>query len=174
MHIRSARHFLVPIAFTVVLAACGSGKAPDTATVTQPLALPPDSNAAPASASASASSSSPVAASASVATTPIPTATDDIWKALDKQSYGLQKAIDGGAWKDARARADAVRDLAAALPAHASKLPADQQAALQQNVTLIATYVDKLDAAAGSGDAAAAKDNYKKVNEALGGITRFP
>lgn len=168
MHIRTARDLLTLIAVTAVLVACGSGRSPDTASVTQPLALPADTNALPGSGASLAG------ASGSVATTPIPAATDDIWKALDKQSYELQKAVDVGAWKDAQARADAIRDLTAALPAHASKLSADEQTRLQQKVTLVATYVGKLDAAAGSGDAAGAKDNYKKVNDTLGGITRFP
>ncbi len=168
MHIRTAAHLLIAIALTAILAACGSGKPPDTSSVTQFLALPADKHAE------QASGASPPAGSASVAGTPIPATTDEIWMALDKQSYALQKAVDGGAWKDAQTKADAIGDLIAALPAHASKLSADEQTRLQQKIALVANYLQKLKVAAGSGDAAAVKDNYKKLNDTLGGITRFP
>ncbi len=169
MKIRSIRPGLALVVATGLLAACN--KAPDTSTVTQTLPLPPETATAPvADAAASASG---VAAPAT-ASTPIPVATDDIWKALDKQGADLEQAVDGGAWKDVPARADAIRDLTAALPGHASKLPAEAQQALQQQVALVATYAAKLDQAAGAGDAGAAKDAYKKLNATLGGITRFP
>ncbi|MBS0193493.1 MAG: hypothetical protein JSR34_04540 [Proteobacteria bacterium] len=172
--------FVLPLLTASVLCllvAC-SGKAPDTSTVSQALSLPPESGAAVATdagSTATPEAAPPGAASAPAASsTPIPAATDDIWKALDKQGYALQKAVDGNAWKDAQAAADAIRDLCAALPAHASKLSSDQQNQLQQQVTLIATYAGKLDAAAQSGNAGDAKDNYKKLNDTLGGIVRFP
>jgi hypothetical protein len=160
---------LPAILVAAALAAC-SAKAPDSSSVTQALALP-------GTASATASTASGVSlatASGSFATTPIPSATDDIWKALDKQNADLDSAISNGAWKKAQGDADAIRDLTAALPAHASKLPADAQTKLQQDVAFIATYSGKLDEAANSGDAAAAKKNYKKLNDVLGGITHFP
>lgn len=173
MTAHSARCLPAALVLTCLLAACG--KAPDSSTVTKPLALPPDATAAPASnASPPEAGAGAAAAPASAAATAIPTATDDIWKALDKQGAALEKAVDGGMWKDVPGRADAIRDLVAALPAHASKQPADAQAKLQQQVTLVATYAGKLDAAANAGDAAGAKSAYKKLNDVLGGLTRFP
>jgi hypothetical protein len=167
MDYRALPRVLPAILVTAALAACTS-KAPDTSSVTHPLALPE-----PASAS-TASGVSPGAATANVATTPIPVATDDIWKALDKQNADLDSAISNNAWKKAQGDADAIRDLTGALPAHASKLSADAQTKLQQDVAFIASYAGKLDEAANAGDAGAAKKNYKKLNDVLGGITRFP
>lgn len=165
---------LAVAALTGLLAACG-GKSIDTSTVSQSLPLPPENAAvAPASDGSAASSGAAFTPAASTTTTPIPAATDEIWKALDKRSADLQKAIDGGAWKDVAGNADAIRDLTAALPGHASKLAADAQTELQQQVTLIGTYAGKLDDAAKASDAAAAKANFKKLNDTLGGITRFP
>lgn len=162
---------------TGVLAGCGS-KSIDTSTVSQSLPLPPEnSTAAPAAGDANggaATSGLPPAAPVATASTAIPAATDDIWKALDKRSADLQKAIDGGAWKDVQSNADAIRDLTAALPSHASKLATDAQTELQQQVTLIGTYAGKLDDAAKAADGAAAKANFKKLNDTLGGVTRFP
>ncbi|MBS0212598.1 MAG: hypothetical protein JSR26_05370 [Proteobacteria bacterium] len=175
--------FVRPVLATAVLclfAAC-SGKAPDTSTVSQSLSLPPEAGAASTDASnpgaandTAAASGAAGAVAAPASSTPIPSATDDIWKALDKQGYALQKAVDGASWKDAQAAADAIRDLTAALPAHASNLSSGQQNQLQQQVTLIATYAGKLDAAAQAGNANDARDNYKRLNDTLGGIVRFP
>ncbi|MBS0456070.1 MAG: hypothetical protein JSS44_01895 [Proteobacteria bacterium] len=165
---------LAVVTLTGLLAACG-GKSIDTSTVSQSLPLPPENSAAAPSSDASVASSGVAPApAATTASTPIPAATDEIWKALDKRSADLQKAIDAGAWKDVTGSADAIRDLTAALPGHASKLAADAQTELQQQVTLIGTYAGKLDDAAKAGDAAAAKANFKKLNDTLGGITRFP
>lgn len=165
---------LQPILLTaclcILLAACG--KAPDTSLVTQSLPLPPEGSV-PAAAGAQAAPATAQGTAAPTAATPVPVATDDIWKALDRQSAALQKAVDGGAWKDVPASAAAIRDLTAALPAHASRLPADDQQLLQQQVTLVATYVGKLDAAASAGNAAGVKANFKRLNDTLGGISRF-
>ena len=169
-------HALAILAVATSLAACN--KAPDTSPVTQSLPLPPDTTSAPAAGATPAEGAPGAAAAAAPAaaatTTAIPAATDDIWKALDRQGADLEKAVTGSAWKDVPGKADAIRDLVAALPAHASKLPADAQEKLEQQVILVATYAGKLDAAAGSGDAAGAKANYKKLNDVIGGITRFP
>jgi len=169
------KHRSTPLAFATLallaasLAACGS-KAPDNASVSVPLPLPAESGTTATTAAPDASTATAPAAPA----TAIPAATDEIWKALDRQGADLQSAIDNGAWKDVPAKADAIRDLTSALPAHASKLAPDAQAKLQQDVGFVAAYAAKLDAAANAGDAAGAKANFKKLNDVLGGITRFP
>jgi len=168
---RTIPHVFIATVVTGMLAACNTSKPPDASPI--PLALPADntSTATPATPSASGASQ-PMQSTAPP--TSIPAATDDIWKALDKQSADLQSAIQNGALKDVHGSADAIRDLTAALPAHASRLSADAKTKLQQDVTLIATYVEKLDTAANAGDQAGAKANYEKLNDVLGGITRFP
>ncbi len=165
------RRLAPAIVLASLLAACS--KAPDTSLVTQSLTLPPEGSVASVAdggAVAAAASSS----SGNTASTSVPAATDEVWKALDRQAAALQKAVDGGVWKDVPASADAIRDLTAALPAHAAKLSADDQQMLQQQVTLVATYVGKLDEAASAGNAAGVKANFKRLNDTLGGITRFP
>ena len=173
---RSIPQTLVAVAIAGILAACGSSKAPDTSSVAVPLALPSDTTdtAAATTSAGSAAPDSSQPSQAAAPTTAIPAATDDIWKALDKHGADLDTAIQKGALKDVQASADAIRELTAALPAHASKLSADAQTKLQQDVGFIATYAGKLDEAASAGDQAAAKLNYKKLNDVLGGITRFP
>jgi hypothetical protein len=173
MNHRNIQYVFAAIALMGLLVACSSSKAPGTTSV--PLSLPADASTAAVSdaSTAAAPDASQPAASGSV-TTSIPAATDDIWKALDKQGADLEAAIQKGSLKDVQARADAIRDLTAALPAHASKLSADAQAKLQQDVTLVASYVEKLDAAGNAGDQAGTKANYKKLNDVLGGIARFP
>jgi hypothetical protein len=164
---RTTQDVLIAITITAILAGCSASQTPDTSAVALPLSLPADKTASTASdASQPAQPGEPP--------TPIPSATDDIWKALDRQSADLQTAIQNGVLKDVHGKASAIRDLTGALPAHASKLSPDAQTKLQQDVTLIATYVDKLDAAAAAGDQAAAKANYKKLNDVMGGITHFP
>jgi soluble cytochrome b562 len=168
MKIQPFPNSLLAIAVIGILTGCSASPAPDTSSVPVPLALPAD-NTAPTASEVAAHPTEPTAVS-----TPIPSATDDIWKALDKQSADLQIAIQNGGMKDVPGKANAIRDLTAALPAHASRLSADAQTKLQRDVTLIATYVDKLDAAANAGDQAGAKAQYKKLNDVLGGIARFP
>jgi hypothetical protein len=173
MIIRSIQQTLAAMAVTGMLAACGASKTPDSSSVAVPLALPSDATDT-AAGPASVASDGPQQTQPTAPTTAIPAATDDIWRALDKQGAGLDAAIKKGALKDVPGKADAIRDLTAALPAHASKLSADAQTKLQQDVAFIAAYAGKLDAAANAGDQAAAKANYKKLNDVLGGITRFP
>ncbi|HTA64626.1 MAG TPA: hypothetical protein VK753_03900 [Xanthomonadaceae bacterium] len=161
---RTVSHALAAIAMTGLLAACSASKAPDSSIA---LSLPADQ---PAAAASGATQSGPSGEPA----TPIPAATDDIWKAIDKQSADLQKIVQNGTLKEVQHKADAIRDLVAALPAHATKLSADAQTKLQQDATLVATLVEHLDAAANAGDQAGAKTNYTKLNTALGAMTRFP
>lgn len=175
MNQRTAASTITAFTACCLLVACS--KAPDTSLVTQALTLPPEGSVASVAdggASAASGSASTAATGASAPATNVPAATDDIWKALDRQTAALQKAVDGGAWKDVPASAAAIRDLTAALPAHASKLSADDQQMLQQQVTLVATYAGKLDEAATAGNAANVKSNFKRLNDTLGGITRFP
>ena len=91
-----------------------------------------------------------------------------------KQSADLQAIVQNGALKDVQGKANAIRDLTQALPAHASSLSTDAQAKLQQDVTLVATLVEKLNAAGNAGNQVGAKASFVKLNNVLGGMTRFP
>jgi hypothetical protein len=148
-----------------LFAGCGASKAPEPTSIALP--LPADTTAA-----APSDASRPTQSAGVV--TPIPAATGDVWKAIDKQSADLQAIVQNGALKDVQAKANAIRDLTQALPAHASGLSTDDQAKLQQQVTLVATYVEKLNTASSAGDQAGAKANFVKLNNVLGGMTRFP
>jgi hypothetical protein len=168
--VRTFPNLLVAIAVAGSLAACNAGKPPESSSVALP--LPANSATADPAASGASTASSP--AESSGPSIPIPAATDDIWKAIDRQSADLDKIVQNGTMKDVHAKAFAIRDLTGALPAHASRLSADAQTQLQQDVELVATLAEHLDAAATAGDKAAVQLNYKKLNTALGGITRFP
>ena len=167
---RTVPCILVAIAVAGMLAGCGTNKAPEPASIALP--LPADNPASTASAATPADAAQP--AHPAVASTPIPAATSAIWMAIDKQSAALQEIVQNGTLKDVQGRANAIRDLTQALPAHASALSADAQAKLQQDVTLVAAFVEKLSAAGNAGDQAAAKSTFVKLNNVLGGMTRFP
>jgi len=162
---RSIARVFATIAVAGVFAGCSASKAPEPSTIALPL---------PADTTASAPSDASRPAPSAGVVTPIPAATGDLWKAIDKQSADLYTIVQNGALKDVQGKANAIRDLTQALPAHASGLSSDDQAKLQQQVTLVATYVEKLNAASSSGDGASAKANFVKLNSVLGGMTRFP
>ncbi len=169
MKSRTIPHVLVAIAAMVTLAGCSENKTPEPSSIALP--LPADNIASAAPEAVPADATRPALA---VASTPIPAATGDLWRAIDKQSADLQAIVQNGALKDVQGKANAIRDLTQALPAHASSLSTDAQAKLQQEVTLVATLVDKLDAAGNAGNQVGAKANFVKLNNVLGGMTRFP
>ena len=162
---RTIAHVFATIAVAGVFAGCSASKAPEPSSIALPL---------PADTTASAPSDASRPTQSAGVVTPIPAATGDVWKAIDKQSADLQAIVQNGALKDVQGKANAIRDLTQALPAHASRLSTDDQAKLQQQVTLVATYVEKLNTASSSGDQAGAKANFVKLNSVLGGMTRFP
>ena len=166
MKSRTLPHLVAVLAVTALLSACGTGKTPDSAADSAPLLA-----GKPVSPAASDASSRE---EAEAAPTPIPSTTDAIWKAIDKENADLQTIIQNGALKEVHHKAYAIRDLVAALPAHASKQPADAQTKLQQDVKFVATLAERLDAAGDSGDKAGAEANYKKLVAVLGGMTRSP
>jgi hypothetical protein len=164
MNARTLSHVVATLAITGLLAACGTGKTPDTATNSAPLlAGKPVSSAA--------SEASPPA-EAEAAPTPIPDTADAIWKAIDQQSADLKATITSGDLKQVHHKAFAIRDLVAALPTHASGLAADAQTKLQSDVKFVATLADRLDAAGDGNDKAGAQENYDKLVGVLRGIPR--
>jgi len=162
---RTIAHVFAAIAVAGAFAGCSANKAPEPSTIALPL---------PADTTASAPSDPSRPAPSAGVVTPIPATTGDLWKAIDKQSADLQAIVQNGALKDVQGKANAIRDLTQTLPARASALSTDDQAKLQQQVTLVATYVEKLNAASSAGDQAGAKATFVKLNSVLGGMTRFP
>jgi len=166
MKSRIVVHIVAALAVSCVLACCSSNKPPESPSV-------PASPHADKPAAAVASEASQREESAE-APTPIPATAGDIWKAIDKQSADLQAIIQNGALKEVHHKAYAIRDLVAALPAHATGVSSDAQARLQQDVKFVATLAERLDAAGDAGDKADAEANYRKLVAVLGGMTRFP
>ena len=164
MNTRNLSQTLVALAITGLLSACSASKTPEAATNAASLVA--------ATPVASAASDAAPAAEAEAAATPIPDTADAIWKSIDEQSSDLSKMIQSGSLGDVHHKAFAIRDLVAALPAHASGLPADAQSKLQSDVKFVATLATRLDAAGDGNDKAGAQDNYDKLVAVLKGIPR--
>ena len=84
--------------------------------------------------------------------------------------FELKATIRNGTLKDVHRKAFAIRDLVAALPAHASALPADARAKLHDDVKFVATLAARLDASGDANDKAATQANYDKMVGVLNGI----
>lgn len=156
--------FIASLAVIGMLGACTASKTPDPASDAAALraAKPADSPA----------SNAPAAAEEEAAPTAVPATADGVWQAIDQQSADLKTTIQSGVLKEVHHKAFAIRDLVAALPAHASMLPAESQAKLQGEVKFVSTLADRLDAAGDANDKAGAQDNYDKLVAVLNGITR--
>lgn len=116
MKSRSVVHRVAALAVTCILASCGSNKPPEASSV------PGSTRADKPAAAASEASQQEESVDAP---TLIPSTAADIWKAIDQQSADLQAIIQNGALKEVHHKAYAIRDLVAALPAHATGLPSD-------------------------------------------------
>lgn len=97
----------------------------------------------------------------------IPATSDAIWQSIDKEIEQLNKVIQTGKLEDVHHHAFAIRDLAAALPAHSSTLPADKLNQVKANNKFVASLAERLDATGDAKDKAGTESNFQKLKTVL-------
>ncbi|HCN90307.1 MAG TPA: transporter [Oxalobacteraceae bacterium] len=97
----------------------------------------------------------------------IPATSDAIWQSIDKEIEQLNKVIQTGTLEEVHHHAFAIRDLAAALPARSSSLPADKLNQVKANNKFVATLAERLDATGDAKDKAGTESNFQKLKGVL-------
>ena len=103
-------------------------------------------------------------------TTVAPNTIEGIWQAIDAKTAELKRTIDTGALDDVHHQAFAIRDLAAALPARSTSLPADKLAKVRGGVKYVATLAERLDTTGDAKDLVGTKQNYAKLTAVLASL----
>lgn len=109
-----------------------------------------------------------VAAPAEVdAPTAIPDNVDAIWSEIDKHQAELATVVATGNLAEVHHHAFAIRDLFAAVPAHAAAMSSEDKATMDKNIAFVATLAGRLDSAGDTGDRAGAQAGYAQLAKVL-------
>lgn len=100
----------------------------------------------------------------------IPMSEEGIWKAIDQEMATLDQLITGNKLATVHQHAYAVRDLAAALAAHAGNLLPAERETLAADNRFVAALAARLDQSGDSGDQAGARSNYDKLKGVIATI----
>ena len=155
-------------ALALVLATSLVACSKDTATPSAP------SNQAEAAAAADAvmpTQEAPSAAAAAPAEVDAPMAipenVDAIWSEIDKHKAELATVVATGSLAEVHHHAFAIRDLFAAVPAHAAAMSAQDKATMDKNVAFVATLAGRLDSAGDAGDRAGAQAGFAQLAKVI-------
>ena len=134
----------------------------------------PPANQAEVAAAADAAMPTPAApmADATVpteaeATITIPDDVDAIWAQIDQHQAELATVVASGNLAETHHHAFAIRDLFAAVPAHAAAMSAEDKATMDKNIAFAATLAGRLDSAGDAGDRAGAQASYAQLAKVL-------
>ena len=103
----------------------------------------------------------------------IPATAEGIWKAIDQEMATLDQLITNNKLATVHQHAYAVRDLVAALGAHAEKLSQTDQDKLAADNKFVAALASRLDQSGDSGDQAGARSNYEKLKGVVASIRQL-
>ena len=152
------------LALATSLGACSKDAAAPAA-ATNPTEAPAPADAAVAT-PATPMAEAPATAEAD-APTAIPDNVDAIWSEIDKHQAQLATVVASGSLAETHHHAFAIRDLFAAVPAHAAAMSAEDKATMDKNIAFVATLAGRLDSAGDSGDRAAAQAGYAQLAKVL-------
>jgi hypothetical protein len=111
-----------------------------------------------------ADAAAPAEAEAPIA---IPESVDAIWSEIDKHQAELATVVASGDLAEAHHHAFAIRDLFAAVPAHAAAMSAEDKATMDKNIAFVATLAGRLDSTGDAGDRAGAQASYAQLAKVL-------
>ena len=103
----------------------------------------------------------------------IPATAEGIWKAIDQEMATLDQVITSNKLATVHQHAYAVRDLVAALGAHAEKLSLTDKDKFATDSKFVAALASRLDQSGDSGDQAGARSNYDKLKVVVASIRQF-
>ena len=134
----------------------------------------PPANQAEAAAAAEAAMPTPAAPVADAAApseaeapTAIPDSVDAIWSEIDKHQAELATVVASGNLAEAHHHAFAIRDLFAAVPAHAAAMSDEDKATMDKNIAFAATLAGRLDSAGDAGDRPGAQASFAQLAKVL-------
>lgn len=151
------------------LVACKNDAASPSPPANQAEAAAAAEAAMPAPAAPTSDAAAPAEAEAAIT---IPDDVDAIWSQIDKHQAELATVVASGNLAETHHHAFAIRDLFAAVPAHAAAMSAEDKATMDKNVAFVATLAGRLDSAGDAGDRAGAQASYAQLAKVLEGTPR--
>ena len=97
----------------------------------------------------------------------IPENVDAIWAEIDKHKAELATVVASGNLAESHHHAFAIRDLFAAVPAHAAAMSAEDKATMDKNIAFVATRAGRLDSAGDAGDRAGAQAGFAQLAKVI-------